>query len=248
MSGKLAGKVTLLTGASQGLGQGIAVGLAKAGSDLILASRTLNRLNEVAEEARAFGVRAEPLELDVANGPMVSERIASVLKEFGRIDNLVNNAGLTDDHLLVRMEESAWDQVVRVNLYGVYAVTRAVLRQMIRNNYGRIVNIASIAGEMGSPGQANYAATKAGIIGFTKSIAREIAAKDITVNAVSPGIIDTGMTRRLQDRETERLLLQIPKKRLGTVEEVTHGIIFLLSSDAAYITGQVLSINGGLYM
>lgn len=248
MSQELSGKITLLTGASQGLGRGIALALAQAGSHLILVSRTMARLTEVSEEARSFNVRAEPLELDVTDESAVRERIGKALEEFGRIDNLVNNAGLNDDHRLVRMKATAWDQVMKVNLYGVYSVTRAVLRQMIRNDYGRIVNIASIAGETGNPGQANYAASKAGIIGFTKSVAQEVAAKNVTVNAVSPGVIDAGMTERLPEREAERLLHQIPKGRLGTVEEIAHGVIFLLSPKASYVTGQVLSINGGLYM
>ncbi|MGH2667855.1 MAG: 3-oxoacyl-ACP reductase family protein, partial [bacterium] len=193
-------------------------------------------------------VRAHAVVLDVADGGAVRSAVEQVMKELGRIDHLVNNAGVTGDGLLLRMKREEWDRVVQVNLGGAFELTRAVLPAMVKARYGRIVNISSVVALMGNPGQASYCATKAGLIGFTKSLAREVASRQITVNAVAPGFIDTDMTRSIAAESRERLAGRIPLGRLGSPEDVAAGVVFLLGPGASYITGSVLNISGGLYM
>ncbi len=246
--GELAGRVSLVTGASRGIGRAVALALAERGSDLALASRRREALEAVAGECASRGARARAVALDLADDASVKAAVEEVLREFGRVDHLVNNAGVTADGLLLRMKREDWDRVLRVNLSGAFEVTRAILPAMVKARYGRIVNISSVVGLMGNPGQANYCAAKAGLIGFTKSLAREVASRQITVNAVAPGFIDTDMTRAIADGAREKMTALIPLGRLGTPEDVAAGVSFLLGPGAAYVTGEVLNISGGLYM
>jgi 3-oxoacyl-[acyl-carrier protein] reductase len=245
---ELHGRVSLVSGASRGIGRAIALELAGRGSDLALAARQPGPLQAIASECARLGVRAHAVALDVADGGAVRSAVEQVVKEFGRIDHLVNNAGVTGDGLLLRMKREEWDRVVQVNLGGAFELTRAVLPAMVKARYGRIVNISSVVALMGNPGQASYCAAKAGLIGFTKSLAREVASRQITVNAVAPGFIDTDMTRSIAAESRERLAGQIPIGRLGSPEDVAAGVAFLLGPGASYITGSVLNISGGLYM
>jgi len=246
--GELSGRVSLITGASRGIGRAIARELARRGSNLVLASRRVDDLEVLAKECESGGVRARAVGLDLADAASISAGCEQASKEFGRIDCLVNNAGVTEDGLLLRMKRADWDRVMLVNLTGAFEVTRAVLPGMVRGRSGRIVNISSVVALMGNPGQANYCAAKAGLIGFTKSLAREVASRSITVNAVAPGFIDTDMTRALPDDARERMSSLIPLGRIGTPEDIAAGVAFLLGPGAAYITGTVLNISGGLYM
>lgn len=240
--------MSLVTGASRGIGRATALLLAERGSDLVLAARGLRAVEEVAGECEAKGVRARPIALDVGDPASVKEGVDQATRAFGRIDHLVNNAGVTGDGLLLRMKREDWERVILVNLTGAYEVTRAALPAMIKARYGRIVNVSSVVGLMGNPGQVNYCAAKAGLIGFTKALAREVASRQITVNAVAPGFIDTEMTRALAVEARDRMTGLIPAGRLGTPEDVAAGILFLVSPQAAYVTGEVLNISGGLYM
>jgi 3-oxoacyl-[acyl-carrier protein] reductase len=244
----LKGRVTLVTGASRGIGRAIALHLAEQGSDLILAARNVETLNRVAEECATRGVRAQGVAIDVGDGGSVRDGVAKALNDFGRVDHLINNAGITADSLLLRMKREDWDRVLHVNLTGAYEVTRAILPSMIKARYGRIVNITSVVALMGNPGQPNYCAAKAGLIGFTKSLAREVASRQVTVNAVAPGYIDTEMTRGMGQAARDKMSGLIPLGRLGEPTDVAAGVAFLLSPGAAYITGEVLNISGGLYM
>ncbi len=248
MSGELAGRVTLVTGASRGIGRAVALTCAARGSDLVLAARSQEALQAVASECLAQGVRAQAVPLDLGEAAGARAGMERALAAFGRIDHLVNNAGTTGDGLLMRMKREEWDRVVQVNLGGAFETTRAVLPSMIKARYGRIVNVSSVVALMGNPGQANYCAAKAGLVGFTKSLAREVASRGITVNAVAPGFIDTDMTRALTGGARETMTALIPLGRLGTAEDVAAGIAFLLGPGASYITGEVLNISGGLYM
>jgi 3-oxoacyl-[acyl-carrier protein] reductase len=245
---ELSGRVSLVTGASRGIGRAVAVLLAERGSDLVVAARQVGDLTAVAGACEAKGVKARAIPIDVANPESVASGVARALEAFGRIDHLVNNAGATADGLLLRMKREDWDRVLRVNLTGAYEMTRAVLPGMVKARYGRIVNVSSVVGLMGNPGQANYCAAKAGLVGFTKSLAREVASRQITVNAVAPGFIDTDMTRAMGTEARDKLADLIPLQRLGTAEDVAAGIAFLLGRGAAYITGEILNISGGLYM
>ena len=247
-SKELSGRISLVTGASRGIGRAIALALADAGSDLVLSARRMEALEKVAKECEARGVRARPVAIDLAAAASIGAGAELALKEFGRLDHLVNNAGVTGDGLLLRMKREEWDRVLTVNLTGAFEMTRAVLPAMVRARYGRIVNISSVVALMGNPGQANYCAAKAGLVGFTKSLAREVASRSITVNAVAPGFIDTEMTRALPGEARDRMAGLIPLGRLGTPEDVAAGVAFLLGPGAAYITGEVLNISGGLYM
>jgi 3-oxoacyl-[acyl-carrier protein] reductase len=238
----------LVTGASQGIGQSIALRLAEEGCSLVLGSRRQEACEETALAAREHGVEALAVALDVGELESVQSAVESALAQFESIDYLVNNAGVARDNLLLRLSPEAWEETLQTNLMGVYHCTKAVLRSMLRRRYGRIVSISSVVGLLGNPGQTAYAASKAGIHGFTKSLAREVASRNITVNAVAPGYISTEMTASLSEETREQLLAQIPLEHLGTGADVAGVVRFLLSDDAAYITGQVISVDGGMSM
>jgi 3-oxoacyl-[acyl-carrier protein] reductase len=242
------GRVSIVTGASQGIGEVIARDLAGEGAVVVLVDVQMDKLEAVARSIGEGGGRAEAHEVDVADTAAVERAVAAVAAAHGRIDHLINNAGITRDGLLMRMKEEDWDAVLRVNLKGTFNFSKAVLRTMIAARYGRIVNIASIAGLMGNPGQVNYAASKAGIIAFAKSLAREVGSRGITVNAVAPGFIATAMTDALPEEVKKAYLEAIPLKKFGLPKDVAYAVRFLLSEEASYITGQVVSVNGGLYM
>ncbi|MGB9005989.1 MAG: 3-oxoacyl-[acyl-carrier-protein] reductase [Candidatus Aminicenantales bacterium] len=244
----LEGKVSIVTGASQGIGQAIALELAAAGAAVHLVDIQLEKLNEVAGRVRSAGGQASVHAADVAQAGQVEAVVQAVLAGHKRIDHLVNNAGITRDNLLMRMKEEEWDAVLEINLKGAFLFSKAVIRPMISQRSGRIVNMASVVGLMGNAGQANYAASKAGLIGFSKSLAREVASRGITVNCLAPGYIATPMTERLPEEVKRAFLEVIPMKRFGTPEEVARIVLFLLSDAAAYITGQVLGVSGGMYM
>lgn len=241
-------KVSLVTGASQGIGEAIAEELGKEGATVILVDIQKDKLEQVAKRLSDQGIKALPYEADVTHFDQVCAVTEAVVKELGKIDHLVNNAGITRDSLLLRMKEEDWDLVLAVNLKGAFNFSRAVLKHMISARYGRIVNISSVVGLMGNFGQTNYAASKAGLIGFSKSLAREVAARGITVNCVAPGYIATPMTEKLPDEVKKAFLEIIPMKRFGLPVEVARVVKFLCSDDAAYITGQVINVNGGMYM
>jgi 3-oxoacyl-[acyl-carrier protein] reductase len=245
---EFADQVALITGASRGIGRQIALKLSSHGAAVILADLLQEDSETVAESIREQGGKALALQMDVGQPDQVESALARVDEHFERVDILVNNAGITRDNLLLRMKDEEWRQVLNVNLDGAFYVTRKVVAGMLRRRYGRVVNIASVVGQMGNPGQANYVASKAGIIGLTKALAREVASRSITVNAIAPGFIDTDMTANLKEQVRDQLKASVPLKRLGTVEDVTHGVLFLASKEAGYITGHVLSINGGMYM
>lgn len=241
-------RTALVTGASRGIGRACAIALARAGTRVVLAARDLAKLEETAAEVRGAGVEAHVVAIDMASVDSIREAIGSASKTFGRIDILVNNAGITRDGLALRMKPEDWDLVLRTNLTGAFFAVQQVLQGMIKERWGRIINISSIVGEMGNPGQANYVASKAGLIGLTKSLAQEIASRNITVNVVSPGFIQTDMTSVLTDDQKANMLTQVPLKRFGTPEDIAAAVRFLASDEAGYITGHVLSVNGGMYM
>ncbi len=241
------GKVSLVTGASQGIGQTIALDLAAEGATVLLLDVQKDKLEDVRRDIEGRGGKAAAYTADVSRLDQVTAVVDGALQAHGRIDHLINNAGITRDNLLLRMKEEEWDAVLAVNLKGTFNVTKAVLRSMVQRREGRIVSIASVAGIMGNAGQTNYAASKAGIIGFTKSVAREVAGRGITANCVAPGFIATAMTDKLPDEVKKAFLDMIPLKRFGSAEDVARAVTFLLSDGAAYITGQVISVNGGMY-
>jgi len=241
------GKVSLVTGASQGIGQTIALDLAAEGATVLLLDVQKDKLEDVRRDIEGRGGKAAAYAADVSRLDQVTAVVDGALQAHGRIDHLINNAGITRDNLLLRMKEEEWDAVLAVNLKGTFNVTKAVLRSMVQRREGRIVSIASVAGIMGNAGQTNYAASKAGIIGFTKSVAREVAGRGITANCVAPGFIATAMTDKLPDEVKKAFLDMIPLKRFGSAEDVARAVMFLLSDGAAYITGQVISVNGGMY-
>jgi 3-oxoacyl-[acyl-carrier protein] reductase len=245
---ELKGRVSIVTGAAQGIGKAIALELAAAGADIVAADIMEDAIEKTAAEIKGVGNRVLAVRLDVSNADSAAEMAEKVMAEFGQIDHLVNNAGITRDNLLMRMKPEEWAAVLAVNLSGVYNCTQAVVRHMMKRRYGRIVNIASVIGQMGNPGQVNYGATKAGVIGFTKSAARELGSRNITVNAVAPGFIETAMTEKLSQEIRERLMANVPLGRLGRPEDVAKTVRFLVSDDAAYITGAVINVNGGMYM
>ncbi|MCP9454651.1 MAG: 3-oxoacyl-[acyl-carrier-protein] reductase [Nitrospira sp.] len=245
---ELAGKVAIVTGAAQGIGRAIAERLAEDGADVVVADLDQARSSETVHAIEKLGRRALNVKVNVAEAGETKVMAAEVLKAWGRIDILVNNAGITRDGLLLRMKDEDWNLVLQVNLNGTFNCTKAVLPTMTKQRYGRIVNIASIVGVMGNVGQANYAASKAAVIGFTKTVAREYASRNITVNAVAPGFIDTAMTHGLPADIKEALQKQIPLGRLGTPADVAAAVRFLVSDDATYITGHVLHVNGGMLM
>lgn len=248
MSRAFDGRVALITGASQGIGEAIAQRLAAEGCNLVVASRRLEACEVVAAAAEEHGVEALAVAMDVGEMDSVKAAVDATLERFEHIDFLINNAGITRDNLLLRLDPEDWNAVLQTDLTGVYNCSKAVLRSMLRQRSGRVVTISSVVGLLGNPGQTAYAAAKAGVFGFTKSLAREIASRNITVNAVAPGYISTEMTAALPEAAREQLLAQIPLARLGTGADVAGVVRFLLSDDATYVTGQILSVDGGMYM
>src|SRR6201996_676316 len=248
MTPTLTGKVALVTGASQGIGRAIALDLAKSGATVALAARSADKLAAVAEEIAAAGGTAKAYALDVSSEDSIKSTAKQILADLGAVHILVNNAGITKDGLALRMKLADFDDVLRTNLTGAFLLTQAVISSMMKARWGRIINITSVVGEVGAAGQANYAASKAGMIGLTKSFAREFASRNITVNAVAPGFISTAMTDALTDEQKSGILSQIPLGRYGTVEDIASAVSFLASDSAAYITGHTLDVNGGMYM
>jgi 3-oxoacyl-[acyl-carrier protein] reductase len=244
----LEGRTAFITGASQGIGRACALTLAKAGARVALAARNETKLAEVAAEIRTGGGAAEVFVVDVASEESIKTGAKAAIGHFGSIEILVNNAGVTKDTLLLRMRRPDWDAVIGTNLTGTFLLTQALLSPMLKARWGRIVNISSVVGETGQAGQANYAASKAGLIGFTKSLARELASRGITANAVAPGYIETAMTAVLDEKQRDSMLTQIPLGRAGTDQDVANAVRFLASDEAAYVTGHVLDVNGGMYM
>lgn len=242
----LEGKVAVVTGGSRGIGRAIALGLSAQGAKVVIGARNPEAAQKVVAEIEAAGAEGIAVAADISREAEADGLIQAGLKRFGRLDVLVNNAGITKDGLLIRMKEEDWDAVMDVNLKGAFFTTRAALRPMLRAQSGRIVNISSVAGTMGIPGQANYSASKAGLIGFTKAVAKEVASRSITVNAVAPGFIETEMTAVLSEDRKKSYLGQIPMGRFGAAEEVAALVSFLVSEAASYITGQVITIDGGL--
>jgi 3-oxoacyl-[acyl-carrier protein] reductase len=244
-----AGRVAIVTGGSRGIGLAVSRCLAARGVDVVLTGRSGESAERAAGEiSRETGGKVSGVAMDVSDRTAVDEAFKSLIAERGRIDILVNNAGITRDNLLLRMKPDEWDAVIATNVNGLYYCSQAVLRPMIRQRGGRIINMSSVVGLMGNPGQVNYAASKAAILGFTKALAREVASRQITVNAVAPGYIETDMTAELPDEARKALLDAIPVQRIGRPEDVAEAVVFLASEGAGYITGQVLQVNGGLYM
>jgi 3-oxoacyl-[acyl-carrier protein] reductase len=243
----LSGKVAIVTGASRGIGRAVASLLAERGAFVVAAARGDHAAASAAAIQTAGG-RAEAVALDVTDRGAIDAMVASALARHGRIDSLVNNAGIARDQLLVRMKRDEWDQVIATNLTAAFTCAQAVIRPMIKQRAGRIIGISSVVGQVGNPGQTNYAASKAGLIGFSKALAKEVASRNITVNVVAPGLIDTDMTRGLTDKAQIDWAAQIPLGRLGTTRDVATAGGFLASDEASYITGQVLAVNGGMYM
>ncbi|WP_391560179.1 3-oxoacyl-[acyl-carrier-protein] reductase [Robertmurraya sp.] len=246
---KLLGKVALVTGASRGIGRDIAIELAKAGANVAVNyAGSEARANEVVQEIQSLGREAFAVQCDVANGESVAEMVKQTIDRWGSLDILVNNAGITRDNLIMRMKEDEWDDVINTNLKGVFLCTKAVTRQMMKQKSGRIINISSVVGESGNAGQANYVAAKAGVIGLTKTTAKELAPRGITVNAVAPGFITTDMTDKLTDEIKEGMLKMIPLAKFGEPKDIANAVTFLASDDSRYITGQTIHVNGGMVM
>jgi 3-oxoacyl-[acyl-carrier protein] reductase len=243
----LSGKVAIVTGASRGIGRAVAALLAERGAHVVAAARADNAAGTVAA-IQAAGQRADVASVDVTDARAVDAMVAATVERHGRIDILVNNAGIARDQLLLRMKREDWDQVIATNLTAAFVCTQAALRPMVRQRCGRIVSISSVVGQTGNAGQANYAASKAGLIGFSRALAREVASRNITVNVVAPGLIDTDMTRALTEKLQGDWASQIPLGRLGETTDVAAAVCFLASDEASYITGQVLAVNGGMYM
>lgn len=244
----LSGRVAFVTGSSQGIGRGCALKLAANGATVAAAARNQEKLDELVNEITAAGGTAAAFALDVTDEDQVKAMIKAVIAQFGKIDILVNNAGITRDQLVMRMKRADWDAVLQTNLTSAYLCTQAVSSSMLKQRWGRIINIASIFGQMGQAGQANYSASKAGLIGLTMAIARELGSRNITCNAVAPGFIETAMTEALGDEFKQNAAKQIPLGRVGSVDDVANAVAFLASDEASYITGHVLSVNGGMLM
>ena len=241
-------QIVLVTGGARGIGKAIAENFAKKGAHLVIADISLSSAEDTAKEIAATGVKTLALSLDVSKAGDVTAAFADIIKEFGRIDVVINNAGITKDGLLLRMKEEDWDAVININLKGVFLCSKEAVKLMVKQRYGRIVNIASVVAFIGNPGQANYSASKAGIVGLTRTIAAEYASRGITVNAVAPGFIATAMTEALPDNIRQEMLKSIPVGTFGSVDDVANAVAFLASPDNGYITGQVIHVNGGMYM
>ena len=244
----LDGQVALVTGATRGIGRAIAQALAKAGATVIGTATTDEGAAKIVEALVAAGNRGTGIRLDVADGAAIDAALADIEKRYGGIGILVNNAGITRDNLLLRMKDDEWDAVMATNLKPVYRLAKGVLRGMMKARSGRIINIGSVVGTSGNAGQVNYAAAKAALVGFTKSLAQEVGSRNITINCVAPGFIDTDMTKALPEAQRTKLLEQIPLGRLGSSEDIAHAVVFLASKEAGYITGATLHVNGGMYM
>lgn len=244
----VSGRIAFVTGASQGIGRACALQLAKTGAAVALSARNEEKLNAVAAEIHSAGGSAQCFPLDVSEEEQIKSGIKAAIAHFGKIDILVNNAGITHDQLLMRMKRADWDSVLNTNLTSAYLCTQQVISSMLKQRWGRIINVSSVFGQMGQAGQVNYASSKAGLIGLTMAIAREVASRNITCNAVAPGFIDTPMTSVLSDEFKQKALDVIPLGRIGTPEDVAHAVAFLASEEASYITGHVLNVNGGMLM
>src|SRR6195256_5914392 len=245
---KLEGRVALVTGASQGIGHACALALASEGASVAVAARNQQKLDELVAQITASGGKAAAFVMDVADEEQIKSGIKSALGQFGKIDILVNNAGITRDQLVMRMKRADWDAVLNTNLTSAYLCIQQVIGSMLKQRWGRIINVASIFGQMGQAGQANYAASKAGLIGLTMAVAREVGSRNITCNAVAPGFIETAMTSVLKDDFKENAIKMIPLGRVGSPEDVANAVAFLASEEASYITGHVLNVNGGMLM
>jgi len=244
----LEGRIALITGASQGIGRACAIELARAGATVALAARNQEKLDAVANEIRSSGGNASAFKLDVASEDEIKTVVKAVVGQLGKLDILVNNAGITRDQLVMRMKRADWDAVMNTNLTAAFLLSQQVISPMLKQRWGRIINITSIFGQIGQTGQANYAASKAGLIGLTKALARELASRSITVNAVAPGYIETAMTDVLSPELKEQVLKMIPLGRAGSDADIAHAVKFLASDEASYITGEVLNVNGGMFM
>lgn len=241
-------KVALVSGAGRGIGREIALELAKVGCTVICSSKNPASCGKVAEEIVANGGKAEAVPFDVSKPDEIKQACVDILKKYDAVDILINNAGITKDNLLMRMSDEEWDDVIATNLSSAFYLTRNLIRAMMSQRWGRIINISSLSGQMGNMGQVNYSAAKAGMIGFTKSVAKEVASRNITVNAIAPGFIETDMTSVLPESVTKAVLPLIPMKKMGKTSDIASACMFLASDQAGYITGQILGINGGLYM
>jgi 3-oxoacyl-[acyl-carrier protein] reductase len=244
----LSGQVALVTGASRGIGKAIAIAVARCGAKVACVARDTAKLAETVSAITSAGGQAEAFACDVTNGPAVQALVESIAEKWGRLDILVNNAGITRDTLLPRMSDEQWDEVLNTNLRGTFLFTRAVTRPMMQQRYGRIINISSVSGLIGNAGQANYSASKAAIIGFTRTVSKELASRKVTVNAIAPGFIESEMSAALGEALQDQVKTRIPAKRLGTPDEVADVVLFLASPSSSYITGQCITIDGGLTM
>lgn len=244
----MTGQTAIVTGGGRGIGKAISIALAKKGVNVVVVGTNFDIASQTAEELLGLGVKSIALKADVSQADDVKNIFEKTLSEFGKVEILVNNAGITRDSLLIRMRDEDWDSVLNVNLKGTFLCTREAVKIMIKQKYGRIINISSIVAFMGNPGQANYCASKAGIAGMTKTIAKEYANRGITVNAIAPGFITTAMTEKIPENIKNEMLKAIPMNRFGSTEDIANGVVFFASPDAGYITGQLLHINGGMYM
>ncbi|MBN3033078.1 MAG: 3-oxoacyl-[acyl-carrier-protein] reductase [Candidatus Saganbacteria bacterium] len=245
---KLKDKVAFVTGSAQGIGKAIAAAFAKEGANVVISDINLELAQQTAKEIAALGVKTLAIKTNVADAADVDNAVAEIVKAMGRIDILVNNAGITKDNLLIRMKKEEWDAVLAVNLTGVFNCTKAAGTLMMKQRYGKIINIASIVGQMGNFGQANYAATKGGVIAFTKTVAKELSSRGVNCNVIAPGFIRTAMTDKLSEDVKKKMLEQIPLGKLGTPDDIASAALFLAGPESDYITGQVLAVNGGMYM
>jgi 3-oxoacyl-[acyl-carrier protein] reductase len=245
---KLEGRVALVTGASQGIGYACALALARNGASVALAARNQQKLDELAQQITTAGGKAAVFAMDVADEEQIKAGVKAAVTQFGKVDILVNNAGITKDQLVMRMKRADWDAVLNTNLTSAYLCTQQVIGSMLKQRWGRIINITSVFGQMGQAGQANYASSKAGLIGLTMALARELASRNITCNAVAPGFIETSMTAVLSDDFKQNAVKQIPLGRVGTPDDIANAVAFLASEEASYITGHVLNVNGGMLM